>query len=398
MLSCLLLVPAVGHEDLLQQNIAGLSLAARLFHHGEKAGIDFTAFVVDEEEGLSSVRELNNSLLRDYAQMRDRSFNRCIVCQPGMLPDIGCLEWLREVEIREHEMLELPGIFVFLPSGEGFELRTAFEDNGYFRLLDFLHTFLKSRPMRCEQGQILDVTRPENRRKVEKRLFRSLIKDNEGFMSRLVERPISLAISRRLVKTPVTPNQVTMISILIGLVGAWFISIDRGFWQITGSILFLVHSIVDGCDGEIARIKFMESRLGGILDFWGDNIVHAAVFTAIGVEWWRHSGSMLPLFLSAIAVMGTFLCALLIYVSTMRNKTDGGPLYTSVSTSQKKARLVKIADFLSRRDFIYLVVILAFYHHLDWFIIASAVGTMGFLFMLIWIRTRQDKESRNHSS
>ncbi len=387
-MTSLLLIPAIGQEDLLNQNIAGLSLAQRLFFHGQRAGIGRTVFVVGDKEPFSAFKDMEDQFLTSHSQLRDTTFDRCIVCQPGILPDIQCLEWLLKTDLKRHEVFELPGIFMFFSSDVAFELKRAFEPDGYFKLLEFLHTFLSSRPAICEQGSIYDISRPENIPKAEKALFRSLIKDTEGFMSRFVERRISLAISRRLVNTSITPNQITLISILIGLLGAWFISIERGLWQITGSVLFLIHSIVDGCDGEIARIKFMESRLGGILDFWGDNIVHAAVFAAIGIEWWRRTGSALPLFLSSTAVVGTFLCALLIYISTMRKKTGQGPMYTSVSSSDKKARLVKIADFLSRRDFIYLVVILAWYRHLDWFLIASAIGTMVFLFMLIWIRIR----------
>ncbi len=388
-LTCLLLVPAKSHENLLIQKVAGLSLAQRLFHHGQRSGIDSLALSVTDDRKLSSFRELEGCLVRDYSEIETAGLERCIVCRPGILPDIRCLKWLKQVEIQDNEIIELQeGIFLFSPSGEGFELKKAFEKDGYFKLLDFLHTFLRKRAAICEKGRIFDLTRPENAGRVEKILFRSLIKDTEGFMSRFLERRISLAISRQLVNTSITPNQITLVSILIGLAGACLISIREGLPQILGSILFLVHSIVDGCDGEIARIKFMESRTGGILDFWGDNIVHAAVFSAIGMEWWRRTGAVAPLYLSVTAVLGTFLSALLIYLSTMRKRASEGPLYTSVSKSGRKARLVKIADFLSRRDFIYLVVILAFYQHLDWFLAAAAAGTMVFLAMLVWIRVR----------
>lgn len=388
-LKCLLLVPAKYHEDLLKQKVAGLSLAQRLFHHGERAGIDRLILSVTDDRELSTFKELESCLIQDYSEFEDTNFGRCIVCRPGILPDIKCLKWLKQAEIRDNEIIELQeGIFVFSPSAEGFELQKAFEKDGYFKLLDFLHTFLTKRPAICENGRVFDLTGPENAGRVEKILFRSLIKDTEGFMSRFLERRISLAISRQLVNTSITPNQITLISLLIGLTGAYLISLREGLLQILGSILFLVHSIVDGCDGEIARLKFMESKIGGVLDFWSDNIVHAAVFAAIGIEWWRRTGAVVPLYLSVTAVLGTFLSALLIYVSTMREKASGGPLYTSVSKSGRKSRIVKIADFLSRRDFIYLVVILAFYQHLDWFLVAAAAGTMVFLIMLVWIRVR----------
>ena len=387
-MACLFLIPAKYHEELLRQRIAGLSLAERLVQQGRRAGIKYVSLIASSED-LPDSDVINMAVVEDYQKLQGLGLDRCIVCRPGILPDIRCLEWLKEVEVKDEELLEFKdALFVFSPSRDGFELQKAFEKDGYYRLLDFLHTFLTRRPMVCERGQILDATGKERIPRVEKLLFKSLIKDTEGFMSRFVERPISLAISRRLVDTAITPNQITLISVLIGLLGAFFISLGRGFWQIAGSILFLVHSIVDGCDGEIARIKFMESWLGGILDFWGDNVVHAAVFSAIGLEWWRRTGSIIPLSLSVVAVVGTFLSALLIYLSTMKQKGTSGPLYTSVSKSEKKTRIVKIADFLSRRDFIYLVVILAFYQHLDWFLIAAAAGTMLFLSMLVWIRVR----------
>ena len=96
----------------------------------------------------------------------------------------------------------------------------------------------------------------------EKRLLGSLVKDTEGFMSRHFERRISLAVSRRLASTSVTPNAMTLFSIAVGLAGAlFFLTPTRGS-EIAGAVLFLLHSILDGCDGELARLKFQESRLG----------------------------------------------------------------------------------------------------------------------------------------
>src|SRR2546430_17102958 len=121
-------------------------------------------------------------------------------------------------------------------------------------------------------------------------------------MSRHVERRISLALTRRLVGTRVTPDAMTLVSVGIGLVGAaFFLSVSPAF-QLTGALLFLAHSILDGCDGELARLKFLESRRGAILDFWGDNVVHVAVFSAIAVGWALRTGSPWPLALGGLAV------------------------------------------------------------------------------------------------
>ena len=94
----------------------------------------------------------------------------------------------------------------------------------------------------------------------ERRLLQSVVKDTDGFMARHVDRKISLAISRRLAPTAITPTQVTLISIAIGLCGAPFFLSSLWYWQTAGALLFLLHSIVDGCDGELARLKFQESK------------------------------------------------------------------------------------------------------------------------------------------
>ncbi len=218
---------------------------------------------------------------------------------------------------------------------------------------------------------------------VEKKLYLGLIKETESFMSRHVERKISLAITRLLINTSVTPNQMSVISIGIGIVGGFFLSFPATSFQTFGALLFLSHSILDGCDGEIARLKYLESRWGGLLDFWGDNVVHSAVFLGIGLAWKKAAGSSIALWCSGLAITGALLTAGLVYVMTMRPKKDEGPMYTSISRKEEKDRWVKIADYLSRRDFIYLVVLLAALGKAHWFLIMAAVGApIFFLFTL----------------
>ena len=59
--------------------------------------------------------------------------------------------------------------------------------------------------------------------------------------------------------------------------------------QTMGALLFLAHSILDGCDGELARLQFQQSRWGGVLDFWGDNVVHIVIFACS----WLSAGAWL---------------------------------------------------------------------------------------------------------
>ncbi|HTO87628.1 MAG TPA: CDP-alcohol phosphatidyltransferase family protein [Thermoanaerobaculia bacterium] len=224
-----------------------------------------------------------------------------------------------------------------------------------------------------------------DRRRAERWLLSGLVKDTEGFMSRHVERKISLAISRRLAATRISPNAMTLVSVAIGLLGAPFFLSPRPALQTTGALLFLWHSILDGCDGELARLKFQESRFGGVLDFWGDNVVHSAVFACIGLGWSRGAGASFPLVLGALAVAGTLASAWFVYRTTMM-RSKQGPLFTSVAAGDSTAS--RVADALSRRDFIWLVLLLSLFGKAAGFLVLAAIGAPIFFLVLVALSRR----------
>ena len=239
-------------------------------------------------------------------------------------------------------------------------------------------------PQRLVPEERLILGSSEDVQRAETWLLRRLVKSSESFMSRHVERPISLAISRRLVWTSLTPNAMTVISLAIGLMSApFFLSSQPGI-QFTGGVLFLTHSILDGCDGELARLKFQESRWGGLLDFWGDNLVHMAIFLCMGLGWSVNLQSSWPLWLSASAILGTLGSAWSVYRQTMQSSFRTGPLFISVVRSTT-TRLSQVMDALGRRDFIYLVLILSAFGKASWFLLPTALGAPIFCVILLWL-------------
>jgi 1L-myo-inositol 1-phosphate cytidylyltransferase / CDP-L-myo-inositol myo-inositolphosphotransferase len=227
----------------------------------------------------------------------------------------------------------------------------------------------------------------------ERRLMRALGKSTDGFMERHIERPVSRILSRRLAATPITPNQMTLISAAVGLCAAPFFLSATPLWQTIGALIFLAHSILDSCDGELARLRFQESRWGGILDFWGDNVVHAAIFGCMALGWSRAVGADWPLALGAAAVLGALGSASFVYFRVMRPKRGEGPLYVSVA-KEKKSRLVSMLDSLSRRDFIYLVLALSLFGKAAWFLTLAAIGAPIFFAMLLFVAAQEARAQR----
>ncbi len=230
----------------------------------------------------------------------------------------------------------------------------------------------------------LEVTTESELAAAETLLLKGLVKKEDGILTKHISRKISLAVTRLLAGTRITPNVMTVLTASLGLAAAWSFASPALSRQIVGGLLFLLHSILDGCDGELARLKFQESRLGGTLDFWGDNVVHVAVFSAFAVAWSAACGQSWPLILGALAVAGTVLGAGFVYMYAMRPRTSSGPLLTTVSPSHR-SRLTEILDAVARRDFIYIVMVLSLFGKGYWFLAAAAVGTPGFFLGLCFV-------------
>ncbi len=227
----------------------------------------------------------------------------------------------------------------------------------------------------------------------EQRLLKGLVKDSDGFMSRYFARPISIGCTRLLAPLGVTPNQMTIVSGLIGLAAAPFFLSEASAIQVIGGLLFVAHSVLDGCDGELARLTFRESRIGGLLDFFSDNLVHMAIFACMAGGLAFAEDASWPLILGAFAVLGTAGSAGAVYWLTLRKKTAAGPVYTSVSGGPP-SNLTKVLDALSRRDFIYLVFVLSVFGKAGWFLALTAIGAPLFLFLVLWTASRDTKRRR----
>ena len=130
----------------------------------------------------------------------------------------------------------------------------------------------------------IDVDTPETLREAGRRLLGNLTKGGEdGYVSTYLNRPISTRLSARLVATGITPNQITVISFLISLVGAGFLAAGQYAFGLVGGLLVQLASIIDGCDGEIARLKHLSSARGAWLDTILDRYADVAV--ALGVTY-----------------------------------------------------------------------------------------------------------------
>ena len=227
-----------------------------------------------------------------------------------------------------------------------------------------------------------DVRGPKGPRLAEQTLFRSLqtLKGGlDGFVDRYVNRKCSGLFTRLFLKLGWTPNMITMVSMVVGLVAAGFFV--PGSWEmaIMGALLFQLSVIIDCCDGEVARLTFSESKFGQELDIWADNVVHIAIFAGIACGAylqgpWEQMN--LPLVLGASAVLANIASLLLVNVARglrSRHRDLGG------LTERQRTKIDFMLGNVANRDFSVVVLICAGLGLLHWFLALAAVGSWFFV-------------------
>jgi phosphatidylglycerophosphate synthase len=173
-------------------------------------------------------------------------------------------------------------------------------------------------------------------------------------------------LARRLVTpligTPVTPNHLTTLRLLIGIAGAYYLSLGH-FWACTGgALLIALSNFVDHTDGELARISGKSSKIGHFYDLGCDALVTILLFVGIGFYVSAmHPNMPLPgEWLGAIAGIAVAL----IFFLRMRIEQMIG----KSGTQQAKA-----AGF-ETEDVLYLLPLVTVLNGMTPFLLASAVG------------------------
>jgi len=123
-------------------------------------------------------------------------------------------------------------------------------------------------------------------RRSENALMLSLRKPQDGWVSRSINRHLSLALTRKLVKTGLRPNQVSAAILVIGVASGACAALLGPAGLAVGAVLFQAQSVLDGCDGELSRLTFRGSRAGEWLDTVGDDLTNYSFFTgaALGLR------------------------------------------------------------------------------------------------------------------
>ena len=192
---------------------------------------------------------------------------------------------------------------------------------------------------------------------MESKLLASLDNPKDGFVDTHLNRKLSRPLTQLFLRTPLTPNQITLLSCLIGLFGAASF-FQAGYWgPVFGALLLQLSAVVDCCDGEVARMKFLESPLGAWLDITLDTVVHLATFAGLVSQCGHKAEHSRHFFLEVLLVGGTVLSFACVVMAERVAKPD-----THRRTWQDTL-LRRMVSGLASRDYSLLIFICAVFQN-----------------------------------
>jgi len=217
----------------------------------------------------------------------------------------------------------------------------------------------------------------------EKRLLDSLKSDFEGFVDRFFNRKVSRWLTRLFLASGLSPNAITMIATVVGLVSAAGFGLGTYSAGIVAALLFQLAAVIDCCDGEVARLTFTESPFGAWLDIAMDNVVHMGIFGGIAVgSYLRLAGSegaWIPLALGATAILGNGLS---FWFVTLAQKIKSANRWkTPVQAVWADFMLKNVAS----RDFSIVMLLFAILGKLHWFLWMASIGSVLFSCLMLWV-------------
>jgi phosphatidylglycerophosphate synthase len=227
----------------------------------------------------------------------------------------------------------------------------------------------------------------------EQRLFHALRKPQDGWTSRYLNRYISLAISRWLVKTPLRPNQVSVGILGVGVAGAWLAS--RGGYGnlLVGAFCFQAQSVLDGCDGEMSRVTYRGSRMGEWLDTVGDDLTNYGFFTGAALGLYKTSQNPLYLVAGAVTVVSGLIGSGLEYRYLIRIGS-GDLLKYPLSQGQGTGKFAFIQPLFKRDTFVFMTLCAAALSCVGPMLCVFAAGAVGVLIAVLKTELRLAREAR----
>lgn len=140
-------------------------------------------------------------------------------------------------------------------------------------------------------------------RQAERRILRYIWKETDGIHARRNKR-VALPFIKLLLKTPITPNMISVAGVFVSLAAGYFFLQGEYFYYIVGALLSYISALFDHADGSIARLKSMESAFGCYFEQVCDFAYYFSFAIGITGGLYRETGNLIYLSLGGAFIFG----------------------------------------------------------------------------------------------
>ncbi|MGR3179134.1 MAG: CDP-alcohol phosphatidyltransferase family protein [Candidatus Anammoxibacter sp.] len=198
---------------------------------------------------------------------------------------------------------------------------------------------------------------------------------SDTFIDKYFNRKISVVITSVLLKTPLTANHVTILNTFVGLLAAFLFTKGSYYNLLVAALVYQLNTIIDHCDGEIARAKNQSSRFGFLLDLLTDGIIAGAVMVCIGLGLSLSLNNYLYFMLGVVAGTGAFVSSMLIFYNAKQIKGGVNTVsFTGKNSGNLPTALESFVDNITNRNMSFYILISVLIGKLDILLIIMAIG------------------------
>ena len=219
-------------------------------------------------------------------------------------------------------------------------------------------------PARFDRG--IRVVDAASRRAAAEAVFGDTQLDTVGLVDRFLNRKIAMRLTQLfLVHLPAAPALLTLIAGFVGVYGALMVAIGTPASVLTGFVTLEGFAILDGCAGELARVRLHQTAFGAWLDTLVGDFVNVVMILAVGLALWHHGGTYLDMKMALAAAAMTLFYIVVSYRELMR-QGEGDVMklrwwfaygQTLKNVSGAGSNSIRGMMLLGRRDFVIVLSI-----------------------------------------
>ena len=125
----------------------------------------------------------------------------------------------------------------------------------------------------------------------------------EEFTNRRFIHPVAARLVPALARWHVSPNAVSLTGLAFGVLAGFAYYHYRSLaWDVAGFVAMILWHVMDGADGQLARLTQSQSHFGKILDGISDALTFAAVYTALALALVQERGEKIVVLILVAAV------------------------------------------------------------------------------------------------